>query len=164
MVLSLSGGLLALSACRVGLTPPTPTEVVPAPTPVATESKEVEEAMPTPTPGEGLSYEEFRRTTPPPPQSLQAEALEEGILLKWSAPEAVESPHNYSDQIIHYNIYRRTEDTDFQLLDSTSCSCLSYLDRAVKAGVTYYYAVSAVHEGPAEGERTEEVSVTAIGP
>jgi len=162
IVLVLCCVLAVLSACRGGLIRPTLTEGLATPTPVPVESEEPEEAIPTESSDEGLTYEEFRSTTPPPPQSLRIEALEGGMRLDWAPPEVVESLHGYSDTIIYYNIYRRTEDTDFQLLDSSSST--SYLDKSAKPGTTYYYTVSAVHEGPVEGETTSEVSVTAEGP
>jgi fibronectin type 3 domain-containing protein len=107
----------------------------------------------------GLTFEEMQSTTPPPPQNLQATCGDGRVRLEWEPAQISEIPHSYGEEILHYNLYRRTADT-YDLLLLTTVQGTSYVDAAVEGGVVYYYAVSAVHEGPVEGERTAEVSAS----
>jgi fibronectin type 3 domain-containing protein len=107
----------------------------------------------------GLTYEEMRSTNPPPPQNLQTACGDGRVRLAWEAAPTSEIPHGYGEEILYYNLYRRTEGT-YDLLLLTRVEGTSYVDPAVEKGVVYYYAVSAVHEGPVEGQRTDEVSVS----
>jgi hypothetical protein len=109
-------------------------------------------------PGDGLTYEELRRTTPPAPVELRADAGQGGIRLDWKAAPLVEIEHSYSDVILYYNLFRRTgQMVDLEFLGTTEETF--YIDQSAKPGVLYYYAVNAVHEGPVEGERTDPVEV-----
>lgn len=125
------------------------------------EGERTEEVTPAEGPGEGLTYEEFRSTTPPAPQNLRATFTAEGVRLDWEPALAVQMAHLYSDRVQHYNVWRRAQGGESTLLDTTSANY--YMDTTASQGVIYYYAVSAVHEGPVEGERTEEVT-PAEGP
>jgi fibronectin type 3 domain-containing protein len=106
-----------------------------------------------------LTYEEMRSTTPPAPLDFRLTGGENSVRLDWSLPPSVEIPHQYSDVIIHYNVYRRTGgQAGTQLIAATEN--LFYVDESVTNGMTYSYSVGAVHAGPLEGERTDELSVS----
>jgi hypothetical protein len=118
-----------------------------------------QEVLPGPTLASELTYEEMRNTTPPAPLDFRLTTAENSVRLDWSLPPPVEIPHQYSDVIIHYNVYRRTgNQAGTQLIAATEN--LFYVDASVTKGMIYSYSVSAVHEGPLEGERTDELFVT----
>jgi hypothetical protein len=111
-----------------------------------------------PAPGEGMTFEDLRSRFPPPPQELKIKAVEGGVRLDWSAAAVVTIAHEYSDTAEYYNIYRRTAAENDAMLIATSKD-LFYVDKSVVKGTTYFYAVSSVHEGPLEGDRTDEVTI-----
>ncbi len=110
--------------------------------------------------GVGLTFEELQNTTPPSPVNLRVTITPEGVRLAWEPAPAPQSTHAFSDIILHYNIYRRSGNESQKFL-ATSTD-IAYIDPTVAEGMTYFYAVSAVHEGPVEGLRTEEVTPTAL--
>lgn len=107
---------------------------------------------------EGLTYEDMRRTNPPPPLELKVQVVGAGVRLDWEPAEAVTIAHDYSDTVIEYRVYRRTDAVSPKILIGTSQD-LFYVDETVEAGITYHYSVSAMHEGPLEGAVTEEVII-----
>jgi hypothetical protein len=150
---------MLFAACQAASTPVAfsdqttePTIEIPAPTRVQ------QELSPDPTLADELTYEEMRSTTPPAPLDFRLTAQRESVRLDWSLPPSVEIPHHYSDVIVRYNVYRRTGDQAGTQLIATSEN-LFYVDESLTRGVTYYYSVSAIHKGPSEGERTDELSV-----
>ena len=105
-------------------------------------------------PTDGLSYEELRKKTPPAPVNLRL-STDQGIRLDWEPAPVPEIDHIYSDVVLYYNIYRRaSNENDLTLLATTDKTF--YVDNLAQQGASYYYAVSAVHEGPVEGQRTDE--------
>jgi hypothetical protein len=119
-------------------------------TPYPTQTPDETPSFPT----DGLSYRELRKTTPPAPVNLQLSTVE-GIRLDWEPAPVPEIDHIYSDVVLYYNIYRRaSNENDLTLLTTTDKTF--YVDKMAQQGVFYYYAVSAVHEGPVEGQRTDE--------
>ena len=64
-------------------------------------------------PGPELSYQEDLGIHPPPPCNLKATKTANGIDLQWDLPPKVPVPHQYSDKVLFYKIYRRTETTGF---------------------------------------------------
>lgn len=111
-----------------------------------------------PSGSDGLTFEELMKLTPPAPIELQANRTADGVQLSWKPAPVPALEHRYSDVVDHYNIYRRTgTSTDLVLIGTAEDT--SYLDVTAKAGKHYYYSVSAVHEGPVEGQRTDEVGV-----
>ncbi|KAB3534763.1 hypothetical protein F8154_07835 [Alkaliphilus pronyensis] len=85
---------------------------------------------------------------------LRAEAVEDGIALKWHKPY-------YSSNIIGYNLYRGTKSgkqsatpiTDFPIEKT------SYTDKNIEDDTTYYYILRAVYKDKNLGVPSEEVKV-----
>jgi len=109
------------------------------------------------TPSE-LTYEEDLSIHPPAPAALKAIVTEEGIEFSWEVPPPVTVPHGYSDEVLFYKVYRRTDATPFAFLAQTTETV--YKDQDAIAGVKYYYTVTAMHENEIESTRPSEVSVT----
>jgi len=107
-------------------------------------------------PDPGISYEENLAINPPPVQHLQAAPLNDGILLTWEPPPAVEVPHSYSDVIVEYLVYRRILGKKKALLGRTAE--LRYLDLTPSPGVDYSYTVTAMHPPQLESTPPDEVT------
>jgi fibronectin type 3 domain-containing protein len=91
-------------------------------------------------------------TTPAPPVlSLTGES--DYVGLSWTAPA------NGSSAITGYIVYRGTTSGAETLLATVGPGSLSYNDRAVSAGTTYYYRVSATNS-VGQGSRSNEKSIT----
>lgn len=102
----------------------------------------------------GISFEDLRESTPLAPINFRASLSGQGVLLEWDPAPQAEFAHSYSDRISHYNVYKSSApDSDLILLAETDQPY--YIDQDLIPGTMYYYAVSAVHEGPVEGLRTE---------
>jgi hypothetical protein len=153
--------VLLLGACQSG---PGATETI-QPTALPSQTELTYEEMlthtaptPSPSPSGGLTFEEMRSHFPPAPVDFQLTLLKDGIRLDWTPAPAVTTAHDYSDKVAYYNIYRKTSsETDLILIATTSNTF--YNDKTVLKGTTYTYAVSAVHEGPLEGERTNPATM-----
>ncbi len=105
----------------------------------------------------GTTYEESIRRLPPPPENLNGFLKDGKIELRWDAPEKVRLPHNYSDVITHYNIYRGISEENMSYYASTSD--VFYNDLNVTRNSQYVYEVTAVHEGDSESAPSIEVTV-----
>jgi fibronectin type 3 domain-containing protein len=105
-----------------------------------------------------LTSEEDLSVHPPAPAALKAIVTEEGIEFSWEVPPPVNVPHGYSDKVLFYKVYRRTDATQFAFLAQSTETV--YKDQDVIAGVKYYYTVTAMHENGIESIRPSEVSVT----
>jgi len=148
---------LSTESSQTQILAPTTEQIKPS-TPTIEISNQANLQAPTENPGgEGLTYQEMRANTPPPPLNLQAKSAPRGVRLDWEPSPPPEIAHNYSDVIIAYNIYRRTESEMTAKLLAT-VNEPHFIDESVQTGLVYYYAVSAVHEGPVEGQKTEEIS------
>lgn len=90
---------------------------------------------------------------PAPPQNFQASPGDGFVDLKWSTPR-----DDGGAAITDYNIYRVTKPEGETLL-TTVGNLLTYTDKNVINGQTYYYQVSAVNSA-GEGARSERESVT----
>jgi len=107
----------------------------------------------------GISIGELRESTPLAPINLRASLTSKGVILEWDPAPPADFTHSYSDRIAHYNIYRSpAPDSDFILLAETDQPF--FIDQDLISGAVYYYAVSAVHEGPVEGLKTEMLKWT----
>ncbi|KAB8128074.1 hypothetical protein F9U64_16780 [Gracilibacillus oryzae] len=60
----------------------------------------------------------------------------------------------------HYNIYRKTEDTDFEKI--AEATDRTYTDSEVEIGTTYIYAVALIHPSGVESEKSNQVTVPMI--
>ena len=109
------------------------------------------------TPSE-LTYEMDLAINPPPPADLAAKVISGGIKITWNPPPPVLIPHHYTDVILFYKIYRRTESTQFVFLTQTTE--ISFLDKTAVQGTTYYYSVTAQHENGVESSRPDEINAT----
>src|SRR5439155_897696 len=113
--------------------------------------------------GEGPKSNEASATpsataTPPgAPQGLSATPGDTTVSLTWSPPSS-----NGGSPITNYKIYRRTAGGGETLI-ATIGNQLSYSDRGLTNGVTYYYEVSAL-SNVGEGPRSSEASATPIAP
>ena len=143
---------LVTTSCQSVKTIPENIEVDERSTEMSNTTQPPEETSSSPT--DGLSYEELRKTTPPAPVNLRL-STDQGIRLDWEPAPVPEIDHIYSDVVLSYNIYRRaSNENDLTLLATTDKTF--YVDNMAQQGAFYYYAVSAVHEGPVEGQRTDE--------
>jgi hypothetical protein len=143
---------LVTTSCQSVRTIPENIEVDERSTEMSNTTQPPEETSSSPT--DGLSYEELRKTTPPAPVNLRL-STDQGIRLDWEPAPVPEIDHIYSDVVLSYNIYRRaSNENDLTLLATTDKTF--YVDNMAQQGAFYYYAVSAVHEGPVEGQRTDE--------
>src|SRR5438046_1968360 len=96
-------------------------------------------------------------TPPSAPQNLAATGGNAQVTLTWQAPAS-----DGGSPITNYKIYRGLAPTTETLL-TTVGNVLTYTDRSVTNGVTYYYQVSAVN-GAGEGPRSNEASATPSPP
>ncbi len=78
-----------------------------------------------------------------------------GIALGWAAPS-----DDGGDAIAGYRVYRGTDVGAIAYLAQTAAGVLSYADKAVTAGTTYHYRVSALN-GVGEGEQSNIADCTA---
>jgi len=93
------------------------------------------------------------------PINLRASLSGQGVLLEWDPAPPADFTHSYNDRIAHYNVYRSSApDSDFILVAETDQPY--FIDQDLISSAVYYYAVSAVHEGPLEGLRTEMLKWT----
>ena len=104
-----------------------------------------------------LTYEQDLSINPPPPTALKATIVAQGIQLSWESPPPVSVPHYYSDQVLYFKVYRRTEDTQFAYLAQTTE--MVYIDQSALTGIKYYFTVTAMHENGIESSRAQEVGV-----
>ena len=95
-------------------------------------------------------------TAPGPPTLKSATAGADGIALVWAA-----SPDNGGSSLTGFNVYRAVGKGSYALLASLGLVD-SYTDRAVTAGTTYTYVVSAVN-AVGEGAASNALSATAAG-
>src|SRR5437762_2326137 len=96
-------------------------------------------------------------TPPSAPQNLAATGGNAQVTLTWQAPAS-----DGGSPITNYKIYRGLAPTTETFL-TTVGNVLTYTDRSVTNGVTYYYQVSAVNAA-GEGPRSNEASATPSPP
>ena len=97
------------------------------------------------------------QTTPSAPQNLKAAAGDAQVTLSWSAPSS-----DGGSPITNYRVYRGTN-AGAETLLTTLGNVLTYTDKAVTNGQTYYYQVTAVNSF-GESARSNEVSATPSAP
>lgn len=103
-------------------------------------------------------------------------AVSDEVMIDKGAPDPVEQFNAFSDEecvrlswgrgnqlnISGYNIYRKTEDSDYVLIKfAEGIDNLSYTDTTAENGVVYYYNITAVNCFEQEGEMTEAVSASS---
>lgn len=106
---------------------------------------------------EGLSFEEYLKTTPPPPRNLAGTRSGDRITLRWDAPEPVPSPHDYNDTIVGYRIYRGTTPETLSLYATTKDRI--FTDSAITGSTTFTYEVTVLVGGDMESSPCEEITV-----
>jgi hypothetical protein len=106
---------------------------------------------------EGLRWETDVADHPPAPQNVHAIAEGTGVRVTWEEPLKVAVPHSYSDVVKHYRVFRRlAANTDATEIGTTDQ--LFYVDSDPPSGLVFYH-VTAVHEGDAESDRSDETDV-----
>lgn len=150
--------IVSLSGCvnnkNSDIVSPTPTVTGAPEEPIVTDNPEDEN------PEEGITYEEELAINPPPPRNLSGVFNTDNIELTWDVPETVTLPHNYSDKIDHYDIYKTIYKIDEEGVTYTiSTPGLTFKDSNVSTGSTYIYEVVAVHEDDVYSVPSEEVAV-----
>lgn len=109
-----------------------------------------------------LSPDDDLRINPPPPQNVRAGQLTSSSAeLTWDQPPPAVVPHDYSDQVVAYRVYR-SDESDAELRPLGMSTELTYLDQTVESGHRYQYAVASIHELNLEGTRsypTVEITV-----
>jgi hypothetical protein len=106
-----------------------------------------------------------------PPKDLRTKQLETEIEITWSAPTANENETTPAN-ILAYNIYRRTADSDQQLtkLNTEPVTARRFSDRNFQFGSKYEYVVRGLSAAPAaasvnnaiEGNLSNPVSHAAV--
>lgn len=107
-----------------------------------------------------LGYQKNMGINPPPPRNLSGTLMADRIELHWDKPETVNVPHNYSDIITQYNIYRGTSVENVSYLTSTSN--LTFADYNISASPQYVYEVTAVHLGNTESVPSQEIVIKTL--
>lgn len=105
----------------------------------------------------GLTLEEYLKTTPPPPRNLAGTRSGDHISLHWDAPEPVPSPHDYDDTIVGYRIYRGITPETLSLYATTKDRF--FTDSAISGSTTFTYEVTALVGGDMESSPSEEITV-----
>jgi len=81
---------------------------------------------------------------------FEISALQHSVTLSWSASTSMVSG---------YNLYRSTvSGTGYMRLNEALIFDLSYVDKSVEAGTTYFYVASAVDASGTESLSSNEVS------
>ncbi len=93
-------------------------------------------------------------SVPGAPLDLRATGGNGEVHLEWNPPD-----ENGGSVITEYRIYRGTSSGGETYLAEVNGSSLSYTDRSVTNGVTYYYYVTAVNSA-GESENSNEVNAT----
>jgi len=119
-------------------------------------TKEVIVQVPSTQPEE-LTYQEHLKITPPPPRNLAGTFSGDRITLRWDAPKPVTVPHDYSDTITLYKIYRGT--TPDTVSSYASTKDLTFTDRNLSGSRVFAYEVTALFGGEVESTPTGEVIV-----
>jgi len=89
-------------------------------------------------------------TEPPAlPRGVYSITGDEEVIIEWF-------PNGEYD-LAGYMVWRSGDDVDFDLLDEVSPGTTSYVDRNVKNGKTYYYAVSAFDSDNNESDLSPEI-------
>jgi titin len=78
---------------------------------------------------------------PMPPEDLDGRSGDSFVELKWSSPR-----DDGGSDLTAFNIYRRTMETDFTLIDWNLPNVLSFNDSSVENGVEYQYRITAANE------------------
>ncbi len=127
-----------------------------------TESSPSEDAMAGPVQetrtGEGLTYEQYRSFTPPPPQNLTAVLKGTSVDLRWDPPARADGAHQYSDTVAYYRIYKGSSGNKITYFTSTGERL--FRDTNVTPGGTYFYEVTAVMAGETESTAGSRVQIT----
>lgn len=92
----------------------------------------------------------IRRETPPPPADVHAAAIEGGIRVEWEAFER-------ETEIASIVIYRQERGRQFEKLATVTLPAKEYIDKKIKEGTVYYYALSCVDKSGVEGARSRDV-------
>lgn len=88
-------------------------------------------------------------TTPPAiPRGVRSITGDGKVTVEWYP--------NGEDDLAGYSVWRSGDDKDFDLLDEVSADTTSYVDRDVRNGETYYYAVAAFDKEENESELSIE--------
>ena len=97
-----------------------------------------------------------RSTTPPrPPSNLVGVPSPGALRLAWNPSPA--------PNVALYSIYRAVGDTAFVRIASTAAGNTTYIDRDIRPGTVYRYAVTAIDNArqPNESARSNEITLTA---
>lgn len=99
---------------------------------------------------------------PPHPQQLTAQILGANIFLTWQAAQPPDLAHNYGDEPLYFQVFRKqANELEWQLIGESSAP--QFTDTDVLSGSMYIYSVVAVHSNLSAGEtysaRSEEVSI-----
>lgn len=115
---------------------------------------------PTANPTRGISLDADLRIHPPAPVDLRVGIVPgPGVKLEWRSASPVTIGHAYSDEIIGYEVYRRTKTSDFAKL--TIVKETNFIDRLnLVGGETYFYTVIAIHKGEIPSKRPDEVVIS----
>ena len=106
-------------------------------------------------PSTAISAIPTRITAPSPPANLVVVPSTAALTLRWDAsPEPA---------VATYAIYRATGAGEFARIATTPASTTVYVDRDIRSGGSYRYAVTAIDSArrPNESARSNEVAITA---
>jgi fibronectin type 3 domain-containing protein len=94
--------------------------------------------------------------TLPAPAGLEARRQTLGSLFS-SVKTVFLTWRSTSGQAVGYNVYRSTNRTSFEKANSSVLTTTTFTDRRLKAGVDYYYVVTAVDAQGRESNFSAEV-------
>jgi hypothetical protein len=95
-------------------------------------------------------------TAPAPPPVTPTPPVQHTVTLTWKASS--------SANVTSYNVYRSTVSGGYYGLVGGAADSLSYADRTVESGTTYYYVTTAVNEEGEESAHSNQVVVAVPSP
>lgn len=92
---------------------------------------------------------------PSSPRNVSAELMDEGVEVRWEEPI-----DDGGSSIIDYNIYRKEDESEFELIGESDNRTFRYIDDIISSGSEYTYGVTAENEvGESDRSSSSAVSV-----
>jgi hypothetical protein len=88
------------------------------------------------------------------PELFTERQRDTSVLLSWNT--------FFDSDIDGYNIYRRTAETEYELINDEPAQGVSYNDEDVENGIEYFYKIAAVYDDIYLSSFSEEVALTGV--